>query len=226
VLEKEKKDLAEQQKQERERMEQLHKTIVEATEVLRKSGANMGADIEELKVAQKKFKGTGEEIAFAIAKLKEEIEIIKKYLEDKTGFTYLPILKDLPADKDALYRLGEEKYKENDMLTARVIFGRFLDTSSADEKAPHAQYYIAETYFKEGKYSSAIKEYQKVYDKYKEVKGAPVEKALMRISDCLLLTKECKKSVEILKFLSENFKKSPESAKAKEALKKLQKDCK
>ena len=65
-----------------------------------------------------------------------------------------------------------------------------------------------------------------MHDKYKDVPGAPVEKALLRISEALLKENDCRKAAGVLKYLVDYNKKAPEAEHAKDLLKGLKKTCK
>ncbi|MBM4386261.1 MAG: tetratricopeptide repeat protein [Deltaproteobacteria bacterium] len=226
LLEKENEALKEKQGDERQRMENLAKVMQEATEVLRKSGANMGADIDALKAESNKTRGTFEEVNFRLQRIEGDLDAIRKFLDDRMGFTLVQIPKELPADKKEMIAAGLEKKKKGDFLTARGIFRQFLEKNPDDAQAPEVQYYIAETFFEEKKYQNAIKEYQKVHDNYKQTKSSYVEKALLKIADSLLKSGDCQKAKDVLKYLIEYDKKSYEASKAKDMLNSLKKECK
>jgi TolA-binding protein len=226
VLEKEKAQIQEDQKRDLERMERLHKDLNEATEALRKGGANLSADLDAMKGEFPKLKGADEELGYAITKLQEDVERIKKALDEKLGIALVQLPKGLPEDANSLYKAGRDALAGGDTATARGVLRKFLDTFPDDPRAPDAQLAVGETYFKEGKYGQAIREFQRVYDKYRDVKDAPVPKALMRIADSLLKENDCKKAGGILKFVTEYDRKAPEADKAKDQLKALKKTCK
>lgn len=224
-LEKEKASILEEQKKDIERMESLHRDLNEATEALRRGGANLSAEIDALKADLAKLKGTNEEISYSIAKLTEEIDNIKKTLDEKLGIAVVQLPKGLPEDANSLFKAGKDAYARGDTATARGILRKFLDTFPDEPRAADAQYTIGETYFREGKYGQAIREFQRVHDRYRDVKDAPVPQALLRIAESLLKQNDCKKAAGVLKYLTEYDRKAKEAEKAREQLKQLKKTC-
>ena len=225
-LDREKTALQEDRKHDIDRMERMHQDMQDATDALRKGGANLGADLDALKGDVARAKGANEELSYNLSKLVEDVERIKKALDDKFGLAVVALPKGLPEDANSLYKAGKDALAKNDTLAARGILHKFLDTFPDDPRAPEVQYLAGDTYFKEGKFGQAIKEYQRVYDRYKDVKDAPVSKSLMRIAESLLKENDCKKAGGVLKFVTETDRKSPEAERARDMLKDLKKKCK
>jgi TolA-binding protein len=226
ALEKQNAGLEEDRKRDRDAMERLHQDLLAGTEALRKGGANLGADLDAVRSDLARAKGTNEEFVYKLVKLQEDVDLIKKALDDKFGLALVQLPKGLPQDKDGLYKSGKAAVDKGDLTTGRGVLRKYLDTYPDDAQAATAQFLIGETYFKESKWGQAIREYQRVHDRYRETKGSPVEKSLLRIAECLLKQDDCKKAAGVLKYLSEYNRKAPEADKAKELLKGLKKTCK
>jgi TolA-binding protein len=225
VLEKEKSAIQEDQKRDLEKMERLHADLIEATEALRKNGANLGADIDAAKTDITKLQGVQEETAYGLQKLADDVDRIRKALDEK-GISVLALPKGAPEDANSLFGAGKAAWQKADNTTARGVLGKFLDTFPDDARAAEAQYLVGDTYFKDGKYGQAIRELQKVFDRYKDVKGSPATKALYRIGEALLKQNDCRKAAGVFKFLLETDRKAPEAGHAKDQLKALKKSCK
>jgi TolA-binding protein len=226
VLERRIAELEDEKNRNEEKMERLHKDLQEATEALRLKTAGVSEDTDALKLEVARLKGVDEEVLYKIAKIQEDLDLIKKTLEDKLGTVLVPLPAGLQGDAKSLLKGAEDAMAKGDFRVARAILQRFLDTYKDDELAPKAQHLLGETYFREGKYQQAVREFQRVYDRYKTVKGAPVEPALLRIAQSLLKMGECAKSKEVLKFLVDYNKKAQEAGEAQKMLKSLPKGCK
>lgn len=225
-LEKQKAEIEEEQRRDKEKMQRLYQEMNEATETLRKGGATLVADVDTLKTEITRMKGIDDEIYYKLSKIQEDIEMIKKSLDEKLGIALIQMPKGLPEDKDTLYNAGKSSLEKGDMLQTRGILRKFLDTYPDDPRAGEAQFIIGESYFREGKYGQAIKEFQRVHDRYRDVKGAPVERALFRIGESLLKQGDCKKAQGVFRYLMEYNRKAPEADKAKLLLQNLKKSCK
>lgn len=225
TLEQQKEELATLQLKDRARMEAVRKELDDATETLRKGGANLGADVDALKQDVARLKGADQEQGWAQGKAQEDIDAIKKAL-DGLGSPIVPIPASIAQDRDALMAAAREAVAKGDGPQARGLLRRFLETFPDEPRAGEAQYLFGESFFKEGKWGQAVKEYQRVHDRYKDVKGAPVGKALLRIAESLLKQNDCRKAGGVYQYLADLEKKSPEGEQAKAALKRLKRSCK
>lgn len=77
------------------------------------------------------------------------------------------------GDARSLYAAAIEQFRRGAYTTAREGFKEFLVTYPADELAPEAQYYVAETYREEGEAERAIREYDRVVELYPNSRAAP-----------------------------------------------------
>lgn len=77
------------------------------------------------------------------------------------------------GDASALYAAAIEQFRRGAYNTARTGFQEFLVTYPADELAPDAQYYLAETYREESEEELAIREYNRVVELYPNSRAAP-----------------------------------------------------
>jgi tol-pal system protein YbgF len=77
------------------------------------------------------------------------------------------------GDARSLYAAAIEQFRRGAYNTARAGFQEFLETYPADELAPDAQYYLAETYREEEDSERAIREYRRVVELYPNSRTAP-----------------------------------------------------
>ncbi|MGD8869339.1 MAG: tol-pal system protein YbgF [Gemmatimonadales bacterium] len=77
------------------------------------------------------------------------------------------------GDARSLYSAAIEQFRREAYNTARMGFQEFLVGYPADELAPDAQYYLAETYRLEGDADLAIREYNRVVELYPNSRAAP-----------------------------------------------------
>lgn len=226
ALEKRLSDLEEDRKRDLEKLERLHRDLLEATETLRLATANQGADLEQLRGDIAKLRGDEEEIQYRLSRLNDDVELIKKGLEEKLGLVIVKVPQTAGSDPESWFKAGLEALNRGDNKTARGLFQQIIDRHPDHPKAPEAQYLMGESYFRDGMLPQAIREFQRVHDRYRNVKGAPVEKALLRISECLVKRGECGKAQDVLRYLIDYNGKSAEAKEAKERLKALKKECK
>lgn len=225
AIEKRNAELEEEQRRDQERMQRLHQDLQEATEALRAATANQGADVEGVKGEVARLKGTDEEMNYRLSRLQEDMELVKKTLEEKLGMVVVRLPPGVGNDPDSWFKAGKAALDRGDTRTARGLFQRILDQNPDHARAPEAQYWMGETYFRDGMLPQAIREYQRVHDRYRTVKDAPVGAALLRIAECLSKGGECAKARDVLRYLMDFARKSPEAQEAQKRLKGLPKDC-
>jgi tol-pal system protein YbgF len=188
----------------------IRKDLENSMATLRKTLADNGADITDIREDMQNLKGDREVIGKDVSNLKaqlprenEEYKGMKKNLDDissRLGYieTLLEIKKKeaqpagavnemqvdsknaLPgkADKESLYTLAYEMFKEGKYDKARTEFRNFLTQYPNTEYSDHAQFWIGECYYFEKKYEEAILEYDKVVKNYP--KGNKVSSALLK----------------------------------------------
>ncbi len=226
ALERQKTELAEELRQEQERMQRLYTDFNTATDSFRKGGANIMADLDAIKSDVARLKGGNEEQLYKLGRAQEDLDLVKAALDEKFGMALVQLPKGLGEDADALYTAGKSAFDRNDLPMARGILRKFLEIRPDDARAPNALYLIGDSYFREGRYGQSIREMQRLHDRYRDVKGAPVEKALLRIAESLLKQDDCRKAAGVLKYLSDYNRKAPEAEKARDMLKELKGRCK
>lgn len=226
LLEKRNAELEEEQRRDHERMQRLHQDLEAATEALRAATANQGADVEGVKGEVARLRGSDEEMNYRLSRLQEDMDLVKKTLEEKLGMVVARLPPGVGNDPDSWFKAGKASLERGDTRTARGLFQRILDQTPDHARAPEAQFLMGETYFRDGMFPQAIREYQRVHDRYRTQKDAPVGAALLRISECLLKRGECGKARDVLRYLLDYNRKSPEAQEAQRRLKALPKDCK
>lgn len=173
--------------------------INEAIASLRKSQAEMGADITEIRDEIQKLKGNSEGLRKDVALLKDykekvdqvsfKINFIENFLgigkkenhaegsERGSRASGKNSLKGR-VDKEAVYAAAYEVFKEGKYEKSRTDFSNFLKQYPNSEYSDSAQFWIGESYYFEKKYEKAILEYEKVVKGYP--KGNKVPYALLK----------------------------------------------
>jgi tol-pal system protein YbgF len=176
--------------------------INEAIAALRKSQAEMGADVTEIRDEIQKLKGIADGLRKDVAVLKDYKELKEKVenISFKINFieNFLGIGKKEShsegtdrgnraatknalkgkMDKEAVYAAAYETFKEGKYEKSRTDFQNFLKQYPNSEYSDNAQFWIGESYYFENKYEKAILEYEKVVKNYPQ--GNKVPYALLK----------------------------------------------
>lgn len=119
----------------------------------------------------------------------------------------------------SLYQKGAEALDGKRYADARAIFTELITKFPKSEYADNGRYWIAESYYAEKDYASAILEFDKVTKDYP--KGDKVPAAMLKQGFAFLEIGEKEGGVATLQDLVRRFPKSEEAKKAKDKLAKL-----
>ncbi len=120
--------------------------------------------------------------------------------------------------EDELYKSGKEAFDKEQFAEARDVFKELLKRFPQSTRADNAQFWIAETYYREKWYEKAILEYQKVIEQYP--KGNKVPAAMLKQGFAF---DQLGDSANARLVLKELIREHPDSNEAKIAEDKLQK---
>ena len=204
-----------------QRLEQLRS---EAEDMLRKSGADLGVRLDRMEQDFPKFRGNVEAFDFRVAKVTKDLDVIKKELADRLGWTVVYLPSDLPKDKEGIWKAAEERAKSDKFQEAKAIFELYEASFPEDPKAPQALVETGKLLERAGDIEGAIKAYQGVYERHETSPQAP--SATFRIAELFVVRQNCDRAKAVFKFVETTFKGTPEAAEAKTRGKNVMNECK
>ena len=196
---------------------ELRRMVAETTERLQKSGANVGADLEEMRREVELLRGKLEESEFKNAKLEQDLKLYKEDVELR--FAGGGSREELPQEANALLAYANEKIAQKDFRNARRALERFTTGFPEDRRVDDVLYLLAETFFLEGQWVSAIFEYQKILKRFP--KSAKKADATFRIGESFFNLGKCKEAQVFFEAVRKSYAGSPRSGEAKGFLTKL-----
>ena len=155
-----------------DQVKQLQTVIDEATKVLKRNNADIGADVEALRADVRTANGLVTSINQGINDIKTAFDKYKKdndarmdALEARTAQieSGKPSANSSPTD---LWRLGSAAFDASRFNDAIEIFKRLVATYPTDGKADDAQYFKGQSYGKLLDWEHAIAAYQTLVEKY------------------------------------------------------------
>ena len=184
-------------KEQQQRLQQLQEALDGLNRAARKSGADLGVDLEKAQNDLAQIRGTLEVLGHRLDVLETQNAERDKKIDANTQ-AVLQKQKEAqaaahPTDKLGLYSLARQKLEAGDGPGARQLFGDFLQRYKTDELAPNARYWIGESLYGEGRYNDAIVEFQKVIKEYKNSDKVP--DALLKIGMSFQAQKDCKNAL-------------------------------
>ena len=155
-----------------DQVKQLQTVIDEATKVLKRNNADIGADVDQLRTDVRTANGLATSINNSMNELKLAFD---KYQKDTdTRLDGLEArLGQLESGKpsansgpDDLWRLGSQAFDAGRYADAVDIYKRLAQSFPNHEKAPNARYFEGQSYSNLKDWDHAIGAYQTLYEKY------------------------------------------------------------
>ena len=209
-----------------DKIKRLQDVLDEATKLLTRNSADLGAEMESLRSSYREMTGLvteanryANEVRQEIAALKEFHEAQSEQLEERLA----QIEKRLAAVEKAasdptpesaadLFAVGTAAYDNGEFPKARDMFQKLVTKYPGHTKAASAQYYRGESYYAEKDFDAAIGEYQIVFDKYDD--SSLADDAMYRAGEAAVELKRCAEARAYFGLLRKKFPKSPLAKKA------------
>ncbi len=151
---------------------QLKSATDDATKILKRNNADIGADVDQLRADIRTANGLVavinnniNDLKTAFDKYKKESEARMESLETRVAQmeSGKPSANSSPED---LWRLGSQAFEAARYNDAIDIFKRLVQTYPTHAKAPDAQYFRGQSYYQMKDYDHAIGAYQQLVEKY------------------------------------------------------------
>lgn len=151
---------------------QLQKVLEDATKVLKRNSADIGADVEALRAEVRTANGLVTAINNTMADLKQAFDTYRKGNDarlDALEQRLVQIESGKPtasSSPEELWKLGTAAFQAARYNDAIEIFKRLTQTYPTNERAGEAVYFRGQAYTNLKDWDHAISVYQQLYDKY------------------------------------------------------------
>jgi len=200
------------------RLAEMQTVLDRLDRVARKSGADLGVDLEKAQNDIAQIRGQLEVLQHKLgetdagnAQRDQRIEEATRFIQTKQKQLDTA---EHPTDKAAIYALGRKKLEAGESVRARELFVEFLSKFHADELAPNAQYWLGETFYAEKRFNDAIVEFQKILKEWPSSEKEP--DALLKIGMAFQAQDDCKNALLFFDAVVNGKKSSPAAHTAKE----------
>jgi TolA-binding protein len=221
--------LESQSKQDRAELEaklkELQDVLDQATEVLKRGSADVGAQVEQIRDQLNETSGQVAELQHRQDVVDQQITSQQSQLATMSASASSaqqpkPAVdpSQIPADKNAHFAAAYQAYQSADYDKARALWREYITRYPNDAKAGEAQYWIGASYTQQNKPATALGEYRKVISDY--AKSSAVNVALYGMGDAFYRLHACTDAKSAVAAL---IKRKPDSTLGERA-KKLQKD--
>jgi TolA-binding protein len=216
-LERLKRELEDKAKQAERDRAKLQKVMEQATALLTRNSADVGAQVERIQAKVDKVAGEVEtrnkrvdELAQKLGELQAKVDVKLESLASGSKPT------PTPTDKDELFKQAQSKLAAGDQLEARRLAREFITRFPSDPRLDRAQMLLGDSYYTEQKFPNAIVEYRKVIEQYKH--SAMLPDALAKIGMSFYQLKYCREAADFFNELLKKHKRHAQAAQAKKVL--------
>jgi tol-pal system protein YbgF len=150
----------------------LRSATDDATKVLKRNSADLGADVDALRNDVREGKGSVEQVLAQITTLQGSIDAYRKTTDARLDSIEQRITQletgqpSANSSDDDLWRLGKQAFDAQRYTDAVEIFKRLVTTYPTSKHAPDAQYFKGMAYTNLKDWDHAIGAYQVLVDKY------------------------------------------------------------
>lgn len=199
----------------------LQKVMEQATALLTRNNADVGAQVDRLQQGVAKVTGSAEESAKAIQDLSKRFADFQAKvdvkLEKLTSGAPQKKQAPVPEDKDKLYSLATSRINAGKHEEGRRLLRHFVARFENDSRVPNAWLQLGNSYYAQGKFANAIQEYRKVIEKYKRSKAVP--ETLYKIGMSFYQLKYCSDARVFFSELTRKHRRHRAAASARKTLK-------
>jgi len=203
---------------------ELQKVLDQATKVLQRNSANIGAEVDALERDGAELRG----LVMSAKRLSDGIQSEAKAqterldaLEKRIAALETKTAAPPPKSAKELFQSGKKLFDAKQYAMARSEFRQIVVHHARDPLAAEAQYYRGEASYRERDYKSAIGEFQKVFDKFPRSRRA--DEALFRAGESATALKWCTDARAYFGLLAQRYPKSSLLKRAKRNSAKLKK---
>jgi TolA-binding protein len=212
----------------KEQVVRLRKVLDEATSLLTRNSADVGAKVAKSEQDIAALQGRIEEMAHAqdvqsrtAADEQGRLETRVASLEQTETKIVDKVAPTMPEDKDQLWQQAGQRLSGGQRDDGRRFYRAFIQRFPQDPRAPQANLAIGMSFVQESKYPNAAAEFQKVLDTYP--KSPEVPEAMWQLSRAFVDLHFCTDARSLLSDLMKRFPRSARAADAKSEIRSIAK---
>jgi TolA-binding protein len=210
----------------KEQVARLRKVLDQATALLTRNSADVGAQAAKAETDIAALQGRMEELAHATelrdrqnADDRNRLETRLASLEQTQTKIVDRVAPSLPDDKDQLWSQAASRLSGGQRDEGRRFYRVFIQRFPQDPRASQAYLAIGQSFVAENKFPNAAAEFQKVLDAYP--RSPEVPEAMWQLSSAFVQLKFCTDARALLSDLIKRYPRSPRVADAKSQIKQL-----
>jgi TolA-binding protein len=221
-------DIDKRDKEYKEQVVRLKKVLDEATSLLTRNSADVGAKVAKAEQDIASMQGRLEEMSHAeeiqsrqLADENQHLETRLASLEQTQTKVLDKVAPTMPDDKDQLWTQAAQRLSSGQRDEGRRFYRVFAQRFPADPRAPQAFMAIGMSFVQEQKYANAVAEFNTVIQKFPSSPEVP--EAMWQLSRAFVELHFCTDARSLLGDLMKRYPRSARAADAKSELKTIAK---
>jgi TolA-binding protein len=210
----------------KEQVVRLKKVLDEATALLTRNSADVGAKVAKSEQDIAALQGRIEEIAHneeqqtrQSTESQNRLETRLAALEQTQNKIVDRVAPEMPTDKDQLWTQAGQRLASGQRDEGRRFYRVFIQRFPQDPRAPQAYVAIGMSFVQEGKYPNAAAEFQKVLNTYPSSPEVP--EAMWQLALSFVQLHFCTDARALLSDIVKRYPRSPRATDAKGELKSI-----
>jgi TolA-binding protein len=221
-------DIDKRDKEYKEQVVRLRKVLDEATRLLTRNSADVGAKADKAEQDIAALQGRLEEMSHTLeqqgrqsADDRNRLETRLAALEQTQTKIVDKVAPTMPDDKDQLWQQAGQRLSSGQRDDGRRFYRVFIQRFPQDPRAPQAYLAIGMSFVQETKYPNAAAEFQKVLDAYP--RSPEVPEAMWQLSLSFVQLHFCTDARSLLGDLVKRYPRSSRATDAKSELRSIAK---
>jgi len=206
---------------------QLRTVLDEATALLGRNSADLGARLAKNETDIAAMTGKIEEAKYLVGELQKQVNLNTTKvaaLEQNQQRIVDRVAPTMPEDKEALWKEAQRRLSEGQRDDARRFLRSFIQRFPDDPRAPQGQLQVGASFVQELKHSNAVAEFSNLIQRFS--RSPEVPEAMWQLAESFVVLKFCGDARAMYQDLAKRYPKSPRAAQAKERLHEVQKIAK
>jgi TolA-binding protein len=206
---------------------QLRSVLDEATALLGRNSADLGARMAKNETDIAAMTGKVEEAKYLVGELQKQVnQTTTKVsgLEQNQQRIVDRVAPTMPEDKEALWKEAQRRLSEGQRDDARRFLRSFIQRFPDDPRAPQGQLQVGTSFVQELKHSNAVAEFSNLIQRFSRAPEVP--EAMWLLAESFVVLKFCSDAKAMYQDLSKRYPKSPRASQVKERLHQVQKIAK
>ena len=217
-----------------QKVAQLRTVLDEATALLGRNSADLGARVAKSETDIAAMTGKIEEANHLVGELGKQvnlattkvaaIEQTQQQLQANQQRIVDRVAPTMPEDKEALWKEAQRRLAEGQRDDARRFLRSFIQRFPDDPRAPQGQLQVGVTFVQELKHSNAVAEFSNLIQRFP--RSAEVPEAMWQLAEAFVVLKFCGDAKAMYQDLAKRYPKSPRAGQVKTRLHDVQKIAK